>query len=282
MPAKILSGEELAKKIREKVKKEIAELKIAPALAIVMAGENEASKLYVKKKEDACRETGIKTENHFLSEKTSQKELLELIEKLNKDREINGILVQLPLPEHLNILHIMNNIAPEKDVDGFHPQNFGSIALGLKGFECCTPKGVMLLLKETGIELKGKNAVMVGASNIVGKPLGLMLLNEGCTITYCHKHTKNLIEHTRKADILISAVGKPNLITKEMVKEGAIVIDVGTNRLESGKIVGDIAFEEVKQIASFITPVPHGVGPMTVACLLENTLQAAKKQLKVV
>ncbi|MBU1120248.1 MAG: bifunctional methylenetetrahydrofolate dehydrogenase/methenyltetrahydrofolate cyclohydrolase FolD [archaeon] len=279
MLAKIIDGRKLARQLLDKVKKEVKSLDFIPTLSIVMIGENEASRIYVNAKEKACKETGINTENHFLDESISEEELINIINNLNENKEVNGILVQLPLPKHINEFKVMNSISPEKDVDGFHPLNIGKGFLGEKALLPATPKGIMKMLQSTKIPLKGKNAVIVGTSNIVGKPLGIMLLNENATVTYCNKFTKKLSEFTEKADVLVVAVGKAGLIMKEMVKKGAVVIDVGINRIE-GTIVGDVDFGEVRKIASFITPVPGGVGPMTVASLIENVLIAARKQLK--
>lgn len=277
MQSKILSGKLLAEENIKKVKSEVGKLSFIPALSIVMLGENEASRIYVKAKDNACKEAGINTKNYFLDESTSEKKLINLINELNEDKEVNGILVQLPLPKHVNEFRVMDAISPEKDVDGFHPLNVGKSFLGEEALLPATPKGIMKMLHSTKISLKAKNVVIVGTSNIVGKPLGIMLLNEDATVTYCNKFTKNLSEFTKKADVLVVAVGKAGLIKKGMVKKGAIVIDVGINRIGK-KIVGDVDFEEVKKVAGFITPVPGGVGPMTVASLIENVLIAAKKQ----
>ena len=278
MAAELIDGKKLAEKIKAKVKQEIKEKNLKPKLSLILIGDNPASQIYVRKKHEACLETGIISDQHFFAEKTPEKEITDLIELLNKDESVSGILVQLPLPEQINVKKIVNLIAPEKDVDGFHPINIGKSALNQNSFEPCTPLGIMKLLEEYSINPEGKNCVIVGTSNIVGKPLGLMLLNKNATVTYCNKFTEDLKEHTKKADILISAVGKPKLISKDMIKKNAVIIDVGTNRLENGKTVGDIDFEEAKKTASFITPVPGGVGPMTVACLMENTLKAEKKK----
>jgi methylenetetrahydrofolate dehydrogenase (NADP+)/methenyltetrahydrofolate cyclohydrolase len=276
MPVKVFDGKKLAEKIKFTVKQEIQKKELKPKLSLILAGNDPASQIYVKRKHEACEEVGIISDQHFFPEKVKEKEITDLIQVLNKNPEVSGILVQLPLPEQINVKKVINLISPEKDVDGFHPINVGKASIGQEGFLPATPLGILRLLEEEKITLQGKNIVIVGASNIVGKPLGLMLLNKNATITYCNKFTKDLKEFTKKADILISAVGKPKLITKEMVKKGAIVIDVGTTRLESGKLAGDVDFEEVKKIASFITPVPGGVGPLTVACLMENTLKAER------
>ncbi|SMB83143.1 methenyltetrahydrofolate cyclohydrolase [Desulfonispora thiosulfatigenes DSM 11270] len=279
MEAKLISGKEISQKIRTEIKEKVQALKangVIPGLAVVLVGEDPASKVYVASKEKACTEVGMHSEIHRISESTSQNELIDLIDKLNKDSKIHGILVQLPLPKHLDEKEVILKISPEKDVDGFHPINTGKLLVGEKTFEACTPKGCMRLIKETGIEIAGKKAVVVGRSNIVGKPIALMLLAQNATVTICHSKTKNLSEEIKAADILIAAIGKPNFITAEMIKPGAIVIDVGINRLENGKLTGDVEFEGAKEVASFITPVPGGVGPMTIAMLLENTLEAAQ------
>ncbi|MBU2100413.1 bifunctional methylenetetrahydrofolate dehydrogenase/methenyltetrahydrofolate cyclohydrolase [Candidatus Micrarchaeota archaeon] len=280
MAARVFDGKKLAEKIKEKIAKEIKEKNLKPKLSLILVGNDPASQVYVKKKHEACQEIGIISDQHFFTEKASEKEITELIEILNKDPEVSGILVQLPLPEQISVKKVINLILPEKDVDGFHPVNIGKASIGQNCFFPATPLGILRLIEEEKIELQGKNVVIVGTSNIVGKPLGLMLLNKNATITYCNKFTKDLKEFTKKADILISAVGKPKLITKDMVKKNAIVIDVGTTRNETGKLTGDVDFEEVKKTALFITPVPGGVGPLTVACLMENTLKAEKQSFK--
>ncbi|MFH1663913.1 MAG: bifunctional methylenetetrahydrofolate dehydrogenase/methenyltetrahydrofolate cyclohydrolase FolD [archaeon] len=280
MTAILIEGKNLSEKIKAKVKQEIKEKNLKPKLSLILVGDDPASQVYVKKKHEACNETGIISDQHFFAEKTPEKEITDLIELLNKDNSVSGILVQLPLPPQINVKKIVNLISPEKDVDGFHPLNIGKSELDQNSFKPCTPLGVMKIFEEFKIELEGKNCVIVGASNIVGKPLGIMLLNKNSTVTYCNKFTKDLKEHTKKADILISAVGKPMLISKDMIKKNAVVIDVGTTRLENGKLAGDVDFEEAKKIASYITPVPGGVGPLTVACLMENTLKAEKQSFK--
>jgi methylenetetrahydrofolate dehydrogenase (NADP+)/methenyltetrahydrofolate cyclohydrolase len=277
MTAKIIDGNAIALKLRKKIAKEIKKLSLKPVLAIILVGKNPASLVYIKKKVEACNEVGIKIKKFELSENISEKKLIQLIKKLNENRAVNGILVQLPLPKQINVLNVMNAINPLKDVDGFHPLNQGKNFLGNEGLAACTAKGIIFLLKEIGVNLTGKKVVCVGTSNIVGKPLGLMLLNRNATVIFCNKFTKNLKDFCLQADILIVAVGKPGLITAEMVKKNAIVIDVGINRI-NGKIVGDVDFEKVKEKALFITPVPGGVGPLTVACLLENLLNALKLQ----
>ena len=281
--AVIIDGKEIAKKTRENLKKEVEELKainIKPKLAVVMVGDNAASKVYVKNKSKACNEVGVEYEEYFLNTNTTQKELIDLIKKLNEDTSVNGILLQSPLPPHLDINEAFQTIDYRKDVDGFHPMNVGKLVLGQDTFVSCTPYGIMRLFEEYGIELCGKNVVILGRSNIVGKPLVQCCLNKNATVTVCHSKTKDVTEVARNADVLISAIGKPNFVTENMVKDGAVVIDVGINRLDTGKIVGDVDFENVSKKASYITPVPGGVGPMTVAMLLNNVVKAAKQQIK--
>lgn len=280
----ILDGKALSSKIKEQIKKEVEELKkrdIIPGLAVILVGDDPASHTYVKMKAKACKEVGIYSITHEMPNDISQKEIIETIKMINKNPNIDGILVQLPLPKHIDTTKILEVIDPKKDVDGFHPYNFGRLIQGLDSFAPCTPLGVMELLKEYSIDVKGKDACVVGASNIVGKPMQALLLNSFATVDVCHIFTKDLKSHTKRADILVVGVGKPNLITKDMVKEGAIVIDIGINRLENGKIVGDVDFENVSKIASFITPVPGGVGPMTIAMLLKNSIKAAKKRKEI-
>ncbi len=276
MTAEIIDGTEIARKIRDRIKKEVASMKKKPGLAAIIAGDNPASKIYVGIKRKQCEEAGIYSEEHKLTEETTEEELLALIDKLNKDDRINAILVQLPLPKHISTEKVLSSIALEKDVDGFNPVNIGKLVDGNENSVPCTPKGIIRLLEETGIGIEGKNAVVVGRSSIVGKPTALMLLNRNATVTICHSRTKNLGETTRQADILVAAAGKARMITSEMVKKGAVVIDVGINKID-GKLAGDVDFEKVKEKAAFITPVPGGVGPMTVAMLLENTLQMSRR-----
>lgn len=281
--AVIIDGKEVAKKTRENLKKEVEELKainINPKLAVVMVGDNAASKVYVKNKSKACNEVGVEYEEYFLNANTTQKELIDLIRKLNEDTSVNGILLQSPLPPHLDINEAFKTIDYRKDVDGFHPMNVGKLVLGQDTFVSCTPYGIMRLFEEYDIDLCGKNVVILGRSNIVGKPLVQCCLNKNATVTVCHSKTKDVTEAARNADVLISAIGKPNFVTENMVKDGAVVIDVGINRLDTGKIVGDVDFENVSKKASYITPVPGGVGPMTVAMLLNNVVKAAKQQAK--
>lgn len=278
---KIIDGKLIAKKVRNEIKEEVNELKKqgkrVPGLAVVIVGENPASKIYVGHKEKGTIEVGMKSVIHRMDENISQEELMQVVDDLNNDASIHGILVQLPLPKHLDEKEVILKINPEKDVDGFHPVNAGALMVGEDALVSCTPKGCIKLLKESGVEISGKKAVVVGRSNIVGKPVAMLLLQENATVTICHSRTKDLKAELEDADIIIAAVGVPKLVTAEMVKEGAVVIDVGMNRLESGKLCGDVDFEGILPKASLITPVPGGVGPMTIAMLLENTLQAYRK-----
>ena len=279
MTAKILDGKKLASEIKADVRERTERLKergVTPGLAVVLVGEDPASKVYVGQKEKGCRDAGFASFLHRMPETTTQSELLALIERLNSDRTVHGILVQLPLPGHIDSDAVLSAIRPEKDVDGFHPVNIGRLVSGLPSCEPCTPKGIMRLLKSAEIPLSGKEAVIIGRSNIVGKPVAMMLLAESATVTICHSRTEELADHARRADILIAAVGKPRFVTGDMVKEGAVVVDVGINRLEEG-LVGDVDYEAAAERASWITPVPGGVGPMTIAMLLENTLEQAEK-----
>lgn len=274
----IMDGKALSKKIREQVREEVDRLKqknIFPKLAVIMVGEDPASKVYVRNKSKACFDTGIEYEEFLLDENTSMEELLKVINELNERKDVHGILLQSPIPKPLDIYAAFEAIDFRKDVDGFHPINIGRLTLNKQTFISCTPHGVMKLLEEYNINLKGANVVILGRSNIVGKPLAQCLLNEDATVTICHSKTKNIEEITKNADIVISAIGKPKFVTRDMIKENAVVIDVGINRLETG-IVGDVDFEEVKKKASYITPVPGGVGPMTIAMLLHNVVIAAK------
>lgn len=277
--AVILNGKEVAKKTRENLKSKVEELKkknIFPKLAVIMVGDDGASKIYVRNKSKACEELGIEYEEFLLDENTTQQQLLKLINELNERKDVHGILLQSPVPKHLDINEAFRTISPEKDVDGFNPVNVGKLVLGQDTFISCTPFGVMKLLEEYNIETEGKNAVVIGRSNIVGKPMLQCLLNKHATVTICHSKTENLKEITKKADILVAAIGKAKFVTKDMVKPGAVVIDVGINRNEQGKVCGDVDFNEVEGVASYITPVPGGVGPMTVAMLMENIVKAAK------
>jgi methylenetetrahydrofolate dehydrogenase (NADP+)/methenyltetrahydrofolate cyclohydrolase len=278
MVAKIIDGTKIAEKLRAEIKKRVAELKEKPGLAVVLVGDNPASQIYVNMKEKKCAEVGIYSKKIILPDSTDEIKLLKLIDELNQDRKIHGMLVQLPLPTSINSQLIIDGIAPHKDADGFNPINMGNMLTGNNLIIPATPKGIMKLIESTGTDLKGKHAVVVGRSNIVGKPISILLQQKHCTVTMCHSRTKPLEKYTKQADILVAATGKPKMITKDMVKQGAIVIDVGTTRLENGKLCGDVDFEQVKEVASYITPVPGGVGPMTIACLLENTLECVDLQ----
>ena len=279
--SEIINGKELARSIRSGLKEEVEELKkaeINPKLAVIMVGDDKASKVYVKNKSKACDEIGIEYEEYLLPENTKMEELLELIEKLNNDETIHGILVQSPLPKGLDATLAFEKILPKKDVDGFNSINVGKLSLNQDCFVSCTPFGVIKMLEAYNIEIEGAHAVIIGRSNIVGKPLAKCLLNKNATVTVCHSKTKNLSEITKTADILIVAIGKPKFVTADMVKEGAAVIDVGINRMDDGKLVGDTDFENIKDKVSYITPVPGGVGPMTIAMLMHNVVKAAKQQ----
>ena len=281
----IIDGKELAKKIREELKVECEKLKkenIQPKLAVIMVGDDSASKIYVRNKSKACKEVGVEYTEYLLDKNIKQNELIDLIEKLNADKNINGILLQSPIPKHLNIEEAFETIDYKKDVDGFHPMNVGKLALGQDCFISCTPYGVIKMLEKYGIDLCGKNVVILGRSNIVGRPLIQCCINKNATVTVCHSKTKNTKNITKQADVLISAIGKPKFVTEDMVKDGAVVIDVGINRLDDGKIVGDVDFEKVKEKASYITPVPGGVGPMTIAMLINNVIKSAKEQNKTI
>lgn len=277
----IIDGKELAKKIRANLKIECEELKkknINSKLAVIMVGEDPASKVYVRNKSRACEDVGIKYEEYLLDSKITQKELIELIEKLNNDKTINGILLQSPIPSNLDINEAFRTISPQKDVDGFNPINVGKLVLNQDTFVSCTPYGIMKMFEEYNIDLTGKNVVILGRSNIVGKPLIHCCLNKNATVTSCHSKTQNIAQKAKEADVLISAIGKANFVTADMVKDGAVVIDVGINRLDNGKITGDVDFESVKEKASYITPVPGGVGPMTIAMLMNNVIKATRRQ----
>ena len=281
MAAKIIDGKTIAQQVRlevaEKVKQRLADGKRAPGLAVVLVGEDPASQIYVGSKRRACEEVGFISRSYDLPVTTSENELLELIDALNNDGEIDGILVQLPLPAGIDNVKVLERIAPDKDVDGFHPYNVGRLCQRAPLLRPCTPRGIITLLERYNIETYGLNAVVVGASNIVGRPMSLELLLAGCTTTVTHRFTKDLRHHIEHADLLVVAVGKPGFIPGEWIKPGAIVIDVGINRLESGKVVGDVDFDSVAERAAWITPVPGGVGPMTVATLIQNTLQACEE-----
>lgn len=280
MTAEIMDGKLAAKEIRIALRKRIADLNakgITPGLAVILAGSDPASQIYVRNKEKACEKVGIASQTIRLDEHATQADLMQTIADLNRDPSVHGILLQLPVYPHLNAQEALLAIAPEKDVDGFHPINAGKLFLGEDAPVACTPAGCMELLKRAQIPLAGKRAVVIGRSNIVGKPMAVLLLQANCTVTVCHSRTKDLASVVREADIIVAAIGKPKFVTKEMIKPGAVVLDVGINRLEDGTVCGDVDFDEVSQIASWITPVPGGVGPMTIAMLLVNTVQAAEK-----
>lgn len=282
MSAVVISGKEVAASIKDELKVEVKRLNendVKPKLTVILVGNDPASHSYVKGKEKACKEVGLESQIILMEESITEKYLLSEIKKLNEDSSVHGFLVQLPLPKHIDEMKVINAISPEKDVDGFHPITVGKMMIGEDSFLPCTPHGIIELIKRTGTDIKGKHAVIVGRSNIVGKPVALLLLRENATVTICHSKTVDLKSSTKQADILIVAVGKPELITEEYVSEGTIVIDVGTNRLDSGKWAGDCEFESVSEVASYITPVPGGVGPMTITMLLKNTVEAAKKSL---
>ena len=275
----LIDGKKISQEIKDELKEKVAELKeqgIEGALAVIQVGNDPASGVYVGNKKKACAYVGIESLAYELPEETTEEELLTIIDKLNKDANVHGILCQLPLPKHINEDHVIKAISPKKDVDGFHPQNVGALVIGEKGFVSCTPAGIIQLLKRSNIEMDGKHCVVVGRSNIVGKPMSLLMLRENATVTICHSHTKNLKEICKEADILIVAIGKPQFIDKEYVKDGAVVIDVGIHRDENNKLCGDVKYDEVEPIASYITPVPGGVGPMTIAMLMHNCVEAMK------
>ncbi|MCM3784107.1 bifunctional methylenetetrahydrofolate dehydrogenase/methenyltetrahydrofolate cyclohydrolase FolD [Neobacillus mesonae] len=280
MTATIISGKQISEDIRKSITEEVAQLKdkdIVPGLAVVLVGEDPASQVYVRNKEKACHDLGFYSEVHRLANDTSEEELLALVDKLNRQMSINGILVQLPLPGHIDEKKVINAIAVEKDVDGFHPVNVGNLVIGDDSLLPCTPAGVIEMIKRTGSEIAGKHAVVIGRSNIVGKPVSLLLQRENATVTMCHSRTANMKELARQADILVVAIGRANFIDASYIKEGAVVIDVGMNRLESGKLAGDVDFESAKEVSGPITPVPGGVGPMTITMLMQNTLLSAKR-----
>lgn len=279
--AQIIDGKKVSAEVKARVAAEVAALKekgVTPGLAVIIVGDDSASQVYVRNKEKACAETGMYSGKYALPAETTQEELLNLVKELNGKKEISGILCQLPLPSHLNSDIVINAIDPIKDVDAFHPVNVGKIMIGDYAFLPCTPAGVMELIKSAGVDPEGKNCVVVGRSNIVGKPMAMLLLHKNATVTICHSKTVNLAEITKQADILVAAVGRAKFITGDMIKPGAVVIDVGMNRDENGKLCGDVDFESAEKIAGAITPVPGGVGPMTIAMLMENTLTAAKIQ----
>ncbi|MCM1082587.1 MAG: bifunctional methylenetetrahydrofolate dehydrogenase/methenyltetrahydrofolate cyclohydrolase FolD [Clostridium sp.] len=275
--AKIIDGKLISKQIKDELKSKVEKLKSEGkevCLAVIQVGSDPASTVYVGNKKKACEYIGIKSVAYELPEETTEEELLGIIDKLNKDDSVHGILVQLPVPKHINEEHIINAISPEKDVDGFHPASVGALSIGKKGFVSCTPAGIIQLLKRSGIEVEGKDCVVIGRSNIVGKPMAMLLLRENGTVTVCHSKTKNLKEVCKRADILVVAIGKPKMIDASYVKEGATVIDVGIHRNENGKLCGDVDYESASSVAGAITPVPGGVGPMTIAMLMNNCVEA--------
>lgn len=279
--AEIIDGKKVSNHVRDEIAEGVLRLKdssgITPGLAAVLVGEDPASEIYVRNKRKACEKAGMYSEEHKLPAGTTEEELLSLVDKLNNDPNIHGILVQLPLPDHINETNILRSVAPEKDVDGFHPYNVGLLVEGNPRFISCTPHGIIKMLEFYGIGIEGKRAVVVGRSNIVGKPVSVLLLHRHATVTICHSRTRPLEEVTRSADILVAAIGRAKFITGDMVKEGAVVIDVGINRNDEGKLVGDVDFDAVSEKASYITPVPGGVGPMTISMLLWNTLESARQ-----
>lgn len=285
METRIINGKEISAAVKARIKDEVSLLKekgISVGLAVILVGDNSASKVYVANKKKACEELGIVSYEYLLPAETTSKELLSLVEKLNNDNNVNGILCQLPLPSHLDEGEVIRAINPEKDVDAFHPVNVGKIMIGDYDFLPCTPAGVMEMLHYCDISVSGKECVVIGRSNIVGKPMSMLLLHENATVTVCHSRTKELTMVTRRADVLVSAVGKAGFVTRDMVKPGAVVIDVGMNRNSEGKLCGDVDYDNVAPLCSAITPVPGGVGPMTIAMLMQNTLTAAKKQNKII
>lgn len=281
--AEIIDGKAVAKKIRKELKKEVEELKtkeITPKLAVIMVGDNSASQVYVRNKSKACENAGIEFEEFLFDKDTTEEKLLDTIDMLNKDESVHGILLQSPVPKHINIQKAFEKISPKKDVDGFNAVNVGKLSIGQDAFISCTPYGIIKMLEEYNIETEGKHTVILGRSNIVGKPMIQCMLNKNATVTVCHSRTKNIAEITRNADILIAAIGKPKFVTEDMVKDDVVVIDVGINRMEDGTLCGDVDFENVSKKASYITPVPGGVGPMTIAMLIYNVVKAAKNTLK--
>ena len=281
MAAEILDGKKMSESLRKEIAERVGRLKeqgVTPGLAVILVGNDPASEIYVRNKGNGCAETGMYSRTIQMPEETSQEQLEAVIDALNNDPAIHGILVQLPLPKHLDEQAALKKILPEKDVDGFHLINAGHMLTGTEGVIACTPRGALYMIKNTGLDLNGKEAVVIGRSNIVGKPMAMLLLRENCTVTICHSRTKNLAEHTRRADILVAAVGKAGFVTADMVKPGAVVIDVGINRVD-GKVKGDVDFDAVKEVAGWITPVPGGVGKMTITMLLANTVEAAERTL---
>lgn len=280
---KVISGKEVSQNVKMRVAEEVEELKkqgVEPCLAVILVGEDPASKVYVNNKKKACEFCGIRSLEYILPEDTKQEELNGLVKKLNADKSVNGILCQLPLPKHLDEKEVLNLISPEKDVDAFHPENVGHIMIGDFNFLPCTPAGIMEMLKSENISLDGKHCVIIGRSNIVGKPMAMLMLKENATVTVCHSHTQSLTEIVKQADVIVAAVGRPKFVTADMVKDGAVIIDVGINRGEDGKLCGDVDFDACREKSSYITPVPGGVGPMTIATLMQNTITAAKIQNK--
>ncbi len=281
MAAEILDGKKMSESLRKEIAERVGRLKeqgVTPGLAVILVGNDPASEIYVRNKGNGCAETGMYSRTIQMPEETTQEQLEAAIDALNNDPAIHGILVQLPLPKHLDEQAALKKILPEKDVDGFHLINAGHMLTGTEGVVACTPRGALYMIKNTGLDLNGKEAVVIGRSNIVGKPMAMLLLRENCTVTICHSRTKNLAEHTRRADILVAAVGKAGFVTADMVKPGAVVIDVGINRVD-GKVKGDVDFDAVKEVAGWITPVPGGVGKMTITMLLANTVEAAERTL---
>ncbi len=272
--ANIIDGKKISAQIKDECKEKVAKEGIDVTLAVIQVGKDPASSVYVGNKKKACEYVGIHSLSYELPEETTEEELLSLVNKLNQDKEVHGILVQLPLPKHINEDRVIKTISPKKDVDGFHPQSVGALSIGQPGFVSCTPAGIIQLLKRSGVEMDGKECVIVGRSNIVGKPMAMLMLRENATVTVCHSHTADLKEVTKRADILIVAIGKPKFITKEYVKKGAVVIDVGIHRNENNKLCGDVDFDDVEPMVSAITPVPGGVGPMTIAMLMKNCVEA--------
>ena len=282
MSAQIINGKEIAESVRQEISKEVQQLReknIVPGLAVILVGDNQASQTYVRNKQKACEDLGMHSVLIKKPAELSQEELIQSIAELNQDDSIHGILVQLPLPGHIQEKAIIEAISPEKDVDGFHPINIGRMMTGQDAYLPCTPYGVMVMLEYIDYDLEGKHVVIVGRSNIVGKPAGQLFLNANATVTYCHSRTKDLAYYTKQADVVVAAVGKRDTITSDHIKEGAVVIDVGMNRNDEGKLCGDVAFDEVKNKASYITPVPKGVGPMTITMLMKNTVKSAQKTL---
>jgi methylenetetrahydrofolate dehydrogenase (NADP+)/methenyltetrahydrofolate cyclohydrolase len=279
--AQLIDGNKLSGKLREQIKAGVDQLQkqrgIQPGLAVVLVGDNEASKIYIRNKEKACAKVGIQSFQHFLPGDTKREMLAHLIEQLNQDPHVHGILVQLPLPKHLEDFDVTQAIDPKKDVDGFHPQNVGNLVTGRPGFLSCTPFGIMKMFEEIGYPLEGKEAVVIGRSNIVGKPMGMMLLAENATVTYCHSKTKNIADKVKASDVVVAALGRSEFVKGDWIKPGAVVIDVGINRSPDGKLLGDVEFSKARERAAYITPVPGGVGPMTITMLLWNTLESAKK-----